>query len=44
VPVIVDDEVKAVLDIDSDQLSTFDDVDKLYLEKLVEVMSKTLYK
>lgn len=44
VPVVVNDEVKAVLDIDSDQLSTFDVIDKHYLEKLVDIMAETLYK
>lgn len=33
-PVIVDGEVKMVLDIDSDQLSTFDEIDKKYLLQL----------
>ena len=31
-------KITAVLDIDSDSLATFDDTDKLYLEKVVEVL------
>lgn len=34
--------VVAVLDIDSKDLSTFDETDKIYLEKLVEALSKTV--
>lgn len=30
--------ITAVLDIDSDTLATFDDVDKKYLEKIVEML------
>ena len=44
VPVMVNDEVKGVLDIDSDQLNTFDNIDKHYLEKLVDILADTLYK
>ena len=35
VPVFQNGEVVAVLDIDSDQLATFDETDKVYLEQLV---------
>lgn len=35
-------EVVAVLDIDSKELSTFDETDKIYLEKLVAAISKEL--
>ena len=35
VPVFQNGEVIAVLDIDSDQLATFDETDKVYLEQLV---------
>ncbi|MBR6439441.1 MAG: GAF domain-containing protein [Bacteroidales bacterium] len=35
VPVFKKDEVVAVLDIDSEKLSTFDETDKEYIEKLV---------
>lgn len=43
VPIAVQDEVKGVLDIDSDQLATFDVTDKLYLERLVSLIVNTLY-
>ncbi len=35
VPIIKNGEVTAVLDIDSEKLNTFDEVDKLFLESLV---------
>lgn len=38
VPVFENEAVAAVLDIDSRELSTFDDVDKKYLEKLVRLL------
>lgn len=38
VPVFGNEAVAAVLDIDSRELSTFDDVDKKYLEKLVRLL------
>ncbi|MBD0399824.1 GAF domain-containing protein [Flammeovirga sp. EKP202] len=38
-PVIVNDEVVAVLDIDSDQLATFDDVDQKYIEELCHYLA-----
>lgn len=34
VPIFCNDEVVAVLDIDSEKLATFDDTDKKYLEKI----------
>ena len=37
-------EVLGVLDIDSDELATFDETDRIYLEKLVDVLVKTIYK
>ena len=37
-----DGEVTAVLDIDSKDLATFDEIDKKYLEELVKALSKTL--
>lgn len=43
VPVIANDEVIGVLDIDSDQLATFDETDRIYLEKLVQTLSQNLY-
>lgn len=42
VPVIVDGTVKGVLDIDSDELNTFDETDKIYLEQMVKLLTKTL--
>lgn len=38
VPVFHDKEVIAVLDIDSEFLNTFDETDKLWLEKICEVL------
>ena len=43
VPIIANDEVIGVLDIDSDLLSTFDEIDRIYLEKLVHTLSQNLY-
>lgn len=40
VPIIFEGEVKGVLDIDSDELSTFDQVDAIWLERIVAVMPK----
>lgn len=38
VPVWSDEEIVAVLDIDSEHLATFDQVDKLWLEKIVALL------
>lgn len=38
VPVWQDDEVTAVLDIDSEHLSTFDEVDQVWLERIVALL------
>ena len=43
VPMISDGNVVGVLDIDSDKLNTFDDTDRIYLEKVVEMIVKNLY-
>ena len=43
VPIIANNEVIGVLDIDSDELATFDETDRIYLEKLVETLVKTIY-
>ena len=40
VPVWSDEEIVAVLDIDSEHLATFDQVDKLWLEKIVALQYK----
>lgn len=37
-----DNDVVAVLDIDSEHLATFDEVDRLYLEKITSLLSRTL--
>ncbi len=42
VPVVSGGEVKMVLDIDSDQLNTFDDTDQQYLEELAELIAETI--
>lgn len=44
VPLIADGTVRAVLDIDSDKLSTFDETDRHYLEILCSHLSETIYK
>lgn len=38
IPVFVNNNIYAVLDIDSDQLNTFDDTDEKYLKKIVEIL------
>ena len=38
VPVLNGGEVTAVLDIDSERLATFDDTDRLWLERIVELL------
>ena len=43
VPIFHGDEVIGVLDIDSDKLATFDETDRIYLEKMMETLSKQLY-
>lgn len=43
VPIFAQGKVIAVLDIDSDQLNTFDETDRIYLEKIVNVMAESLY-
>lgn len=40
VPMFCEDQVYAVLDIDSKELSTFDDTDKEWLEKIVTLLCK----
>lgn len=42
VPMVHNGEVVGVLDIDSEKISTFDDMDVLYLKKVVEILSKKL--
>lgn len=38
VPIFINNSVHAVLDIDSKELATFDDTDKKWLEKIVELI------
>ena len=38
VPLLKDSKVTAVLDIDSEHLATFDETDKLWLERIVELL------
>lgn len=40
VPIFREGEVVAVLDIDSENLATFDDIDRIWLEKIVKVFEK----
>ncbi|WKV10704.1 GAF domain-containing protein [Marivirga harenae] len=42
VPAFKDQEVAMVLDIDSDELNTFDEIDQKYLEELMKSVSKFL--
>lgn len=44
VPLIADGIVRAVLDIDSDTLATFDETDRHYLEKLCEKICDEVYR
>lgn len=39
VPLIKDDDVYAVLDIDSEHLNTFDETDKIWLERIANLLS-----
>ena len=43
VPMISGGEVVGVLDIDSENLNTFDETDRIYLEKIVKMIVKNLY-
>jgi GAF domain-containing protein len=38
VPIWIDEEIVGVLDIDSEHLSTFDEVDRVWLEKIVALL------
>lgn len=42
VPIFIDNELIGVLDIDSYNYSNFDEVDKLYLEKLTSIIAEKL--
>lgn len=41
-PIFSGNEVTAVLDVDGDSLSRFDETDKLYLEKVSKIISKVI--
>lgn len=43
VPIMADGIVKGVLDIDSDQINAFDGTDSHYLEKITDIIARTLY-
>ncbi|MCH2233482.1 MAG: GAF domain-containing protein [Crocinitomicaceae bacterium] len=42
VPVVKEDKVLAVLDVDSDEFADFSEVDQIHLEKIVEIFAKTI--
>ena len=42
VPIIVNGEVYGVLDIDSDELATFDDTDRVYLENMMHILAEAI--
>lgn len=42
VPIMVNSEVYGVLDIDSDELATFDDTDRVYLEKMMSILAEAI--
>lgn len=43
IPMLVQGKVKAVLDIDSNLLNTFDEIDQIYLEQVAILIVRTLY-
>lgn len=43
VPILAGEQVKGVLDIDSDQLNSFNETDRHYLEKVAALIAKTIY-
>ena len=43
VPIMAGSEVKGVLDIDSCELNTFDETDKVHLEKIVSMLACQIY-
>lgn len=42
VPIMVNGEVYGILDIDSDELATFDDTDRIYLEKMMSILAEAI--
>ncbi|MGL5979989.1 MAG: GAF domain-containing protein [Phocaeicola sp.] len=43
IPIVADNKVVGVLDIDSDQLNDFDETDRHYLEEVVQLVANNLY-
>ena len=43
VPITSNGKIKGVLDIDSDELNTFDDTDRIYLEEIINILSSNIY-
>lgn len=43
IPVFAGNEIKCVLDIDSDRTDEFDETDRKYLEKIAQIISETIY-
>ena len=43
VPIMANGEVRAVLDIDSKEYNTFDEIDQKYLEQICEMISANIY-
>ncbi len=43
VPIFKDNQVVAVLDIDSENLATFDEVDKEWLEKIIDLVQPSIF-
>ncbi|KAA8634429.1 hypothetical protein SMACR_03230 [Sordaria macrospora] len=41
VPIVVDDKVVAIIDVDCAELNGFDEVDKVWLEKLADLVGKS---
>jgi len=41
-PALKDREVALILDVDSDQLNDFDQIDKLFLQKIISIIEKIL--
>lgn len=41
VPIVVDDRVVAIIDVDCAELNGFDEVDKVWLEKLADLVGRS---
>lgn len=42
VPIIINNEVKLILDIDSDQIAGFDEIDQSFLEQIAKIIAEIL--